>query len=132
MCQSVPIQEREFAEWHREQTERFQRSAELINNDFSIGWAAKAINVYLKTSAYVGDLGRPGLRSLLHPPIDTVLRNQILTRCGPELAAEVSFRSIASISTYGRYLEIMEGLRRFGQTLAPPCALFEVEQFWAV
>jgi hypothetical protein len=38
-----------------------------------IGWAAKLVNVYLKAACYVGDLGTPALRDVLHPPVDAGL-----------------------------------------------------------
>ena len=37
---------------------------------FPVGWSAKLINVFLKTTAYVGQLGRAGVSDVLHPPLD--------------------------------------------------------------
>ena len=60
------IRVQDFAEWHRRSVEGSRKARpELV-----VGWAAKLVNVYLKTAAYVGDLGREGLREALHPPID--------------------------------------------------------------
>jgi len=58
-----------FDAWHEDATAVMcARESRL-----STGWAVKLINVYLKTAAYVGDLGRPVLRAALHPPIDAGL-----------------------------------------------------------
>ena len=35
-----------------------------------VGWAAKLLNVYLKTAVYIGSLGPRELVAHLHPPID--------------------------------------------------------------
>src|SRR5437762_2165146 len=68
-----PIAPAEFNAWHEAQT------VALCARDRRVptGWGVKLINVYLKTAAYVGDLGRPGLREALHLPIDAGLANRI-------------------------------------------------------
>jgi len=59
----------EFDAWHKRACVRLMaREARL-----GVGWAAKLINVYLKTYAHVGGAGRPGLANCLHPPIDAGL-----------------------------------------------------------
>lgn len=63
---SPPISRPEFDKWHRAATLALTDA----NPKLCVGWAAKIINVYLKTSVYVGGMGRAGLATLIHPPID--------------------------------------------------------------
>ena len=93
------------------------------------GWAAKLINVYLKTAAYVGNLGRPGLRCVLHPPVDNRLKDGLLklfTTC-PKIHDAVSFPSITSIAEYNDYQKIIEGCKAAADCLK--CDLIEVDRF---
>ena len=78
-----PISCRGFNEWHRCQTEELCARARqdlprkwigAHGPEFPVGWGTKLINVFLKTAAYVGDLGRGGLRDVLHPPLDAGLQ----------------------------------------------------------
>src|SRR5260221_14304007 len=61
-----PIKAGEFATWHNDAVLSLCEREPLLG----IGWAAKLLNVYLKTSVYVGGLGRAGLVTAIHPPID--------------------------------------------------------------
>ena len=96
-----------------------------------IGWGVKLINVYLKTAAYVGDLGHPSLRDALHPPIDAGLwkglRKQFKGR--PDILDEICcVRRIKAITDYPTYRRIIAGCRTAAQELH--CSLIEVEQLW--
>ena len=101
-----------------------------------VGWAAKLINVYLKTASYVGDLGRPGLREVLHPPIDRGLWDGLkrwIKRYDGPLDRELLKRShlvrrIKEITEYETYATIIQGCREVAEKV--PCRLIEVEQFW--
>src|SRR5262245_1023190 len=62
----TPVSDREFARWHRSTS----LALCALEPALCIGWAAKMVNIYLKTAVYIGGLGRPGLVPLLHPPID--------------------------------------------------------------
>ena len=95
--------------------------------ELAAGWGAKLINVYLKTAAYVGALGREGLRNALHPPLDTRLRDR-LVECFPEIR-DVNFQSITAIGTYEEYRKVIDGCRAAAEVLG--CSLFEVEQLWS-
>jgi hypothetical protein len=54
----------EFDAWHeRACATMVAREARL-----QVGWAVKLLNAYLKTYAYIGGAGRPGLAAALHPP----------------------------------------------------------------
>jgi hypothetical protein len=95
------------------------------------GWAAKLLNVYLKTSAYVGDLGRPGLRDVIHPPIDAGLWEGFAKefRGRPDILADACcVQRIRDISDYATYRRVIAGCRTAAQVLG--CSLIEVEQLW--
>ena len=138
---------KDFNRWHRDQTEDLCTTARPMLppkwvkahcSKFPVGWGAKLINVYLKTAAYVGDLGREGLRHVLHPPVDNRLKDH-LERCfrrkHPEIwkqiRAAVQFRSITAIAEYEDYQRIIDdGFRVAAEVLG--CSLFEVEQLWSL
>lgn len=121
------IDRRAFDAWHRRETEAIvERDNRLV-----VGWAAKVINVYLKTAVYVGDLGRPGLREVLHPPLDgglwAGLRRQFVA--DPALLAEICcVERIRDIDDYDTYLRIIKGCRR--AAVKAGCTLCELEQYW--
>jgi hypothetical protein len=110
---------RNFDKWHRGTVER------LANRRLSVGWAAKLVNVYLKTACYVGDLGRPGIRGVLHPPIDSGLWAGIKARF-PEHRVLKNKMPIDGIKTYDTYEQIIEGCREIADELG--CQLVEVDQ----
>ena len=116
-----------FDEWHKRQT------LELCarNRRVPIGWGVKLINVFLKTAAYIGDLGRPGLRDVLHPPIDAGLWAGLAKRF-PErreiLDEARCVRRIRDITDYATYRRIIVGCRAAAADLG--CSLIEVEQLW--
>src|SRR6266852_6245253 len=60
------IDETEFDRWHEKTVLAFCKA----EPDLPVGWAAKIVNVYLKTRAYLAGEGRKGLVSVIHPPID--------------------------------------------------------------
>jgi hypothetical protein len=117
----------DFEEWHKRQT------LELCSRDrrVPIGWGVKLINVFLKTAAYVGGLGRPGLREVLHPPIDAGLWAGLTKRFPerPEILDETCcVRRIKDITDYETYSRIIAGCRVAATDLG--CSLLEVEQLW--
>ena len=120
-----PIERTEFEAWHRNAV------AELLRLDprLNIVWAAKLINVYLKTRAYVGGAGRPNLGVQLHPPIDGGLWEGLRGEFGRE--SEVTRNThcvtrIKDIVTRQCYDQIIEGCRLAAE--ASRCQLIEVEQ----
>ncbi len=147
-----PISCEDFNLWHQDQVEKLcARAKEMLprkwveahGSEFPIGWGAKLINVYLKTVAYVGDLGREGLRDVLHPPLDNRLRDR-LAKCfredNKEIPVAVKFPSITKIATYKAdtaaggqcwsYESIIDdGCRPAAEVLG--CSLLEVEQLWS-
>ncbi len=121
------IEESEFSEWHESAIAALgEHESRLV-----VGWSAKIINVYLKTAAYVGELGRPGLRSVLHPPIDGGLWKGINRKFKlmPEITADTHcVTRIKEITSYETYRQIIQGCRKAAGVLG--CLLIEVEQLW--
>lgn len=116
-----------FALWHRAAVGQLVEELGLC-----VGWAAKLINVYLKTLVYIGAFGRPGLRELLHPPIDGGLWKGLgdAFKHEPSIVARTHVVSlIKDITSYeDHYAVIIEGCRQ--AAVARNCSLVEVEQFW--
>lgn len=122
-----PIDLAEFEAWHRNALEELRRLKPSLN----IGWAAKLINVYLKTRVYVGGDGRPNLCDHLHPPIDRGLWDGLWQHFGRH--SEVTklshcVKRIKDIDIQDRYDRIIEGCRKAADALQ--CKLIEVEQLW--
>ncbi len=63
------IEKDEFNEWHVAQVNNLMNCHPNIN----VGWAAKMIAVYLKTTCYLAGFGRDGLDTVIHPPFDNKL-----------------------------------------------------------
>lgn len=96
-----------------------------------VGWAAKLVNVYLKTSVYVGGLGRPGLVTAIHPPIDGGLWAGLKKRFHdrPEILEKTHVVDrIRDIVDYPTYMKIILSFRVVAEELG--CLLIEVDQFW--
>ena len=90
------------------------------------------INVYLKTAAYVGELGRQGLRDMLHPPIDSGLWEGLeehFKKPSDIIDNAYCVTAISHIKDYDKtYLRIIRGCKQAAQELG--CRLIEVEQLW--
>jgi hypothetical protein len=118
---------KEFDAWHRAETLALCERAGRL----SIGWGAKMINVYLKTAAYVGGLGRPGLADAVHPPVDGGLWKGLRHRFAAQpglLARTHCAQRIRDIRDYETYATIIDGCREAAGLLG--CRLIEVEQLW--
>jgi hypothetical protein len=124
---SAPVTPDEFAKWHKEATSTLGHKEPAL----CVGWASKMVNVYLKTAAYVGGLGRPGLAPLLHPPIDAGLWSGLRRRFAGRadlLAKTHLVTQIKAIRDYATYETIIAGCRDAADLLG--CLLLEVEQLW--
>ena len=135
-----PISCKDFNDWHECQTVALSNRAESEESEESdslpeahrrflpIGWSAKLINVFLKTAAYVGGLGREGLHDVLHPPLDNGLKNGLKKhfKACSACRAEVDFGWIKDITDYDRYRRVIVGCRTAAFCLG--CSLIEVEQ----
>ncbi len=122
-----PISRTDFDAWHEAQTQALCARDGRV----PIGWRVKLLNVYLKTAAYIGDLGGPGIRELIHPPIDSGLRKGFAERFRgqPEILNEVCcVRRIQDITEYETYRRIIAGCRAAATVLG--CSLIEIEHLW--
>jgi hypothetical protein len=118
----------EFDEWHLGATARLLAA----DHRLTVGWAAKILNVYLKTRCYVAGQGRAGLAESIHPPIDSGLwvglQRQFEGR--PAILAKTNcVRRIKDIDSYKCYQRIIDGCREAASALG--CTLIELEQLWA-
>jgi hypothetical protein len=122
-----PVTPAEFAAWHRRETLAICRRESAL----CVGWATKLLNVYLKTAAYIGGLGRPRLTTSLHPPIDGGLWGGLGRRFAGRadvIRRTHVVRRIKDIRDYRTYETIIAGCRQAASELG--CLLIEVEQLW--
>ena len=118
----------EFDAWH----ERACATIVAREARLPVGWAVKLLNVYLKTSVYIGAAGRPGLAAVLHPPIDAGLWRGLGNRFSAHpdiLELTHCVCRIKDIADYSCYRRIIAGCGLAAAKLG--CTLFEVEQLWA-
>jgi hypothetical protein len=116
-----------FGDWHATTVARFC----AVRPELCVGWAAKLINVYLKTAVYVGGLGPPELVAQIHPPIDGGLWRGLETplKSRPAIRQRTHcVQRINQIVEYATYSTIVGGCRDLASELG--CDLIEVEQFW--
>lgn len=66
-----------FDSSHREWRERVIESARILNLNFTHGVAAKLINIYLKSVYVCGENHTDSKVKAIHPPIDSVLLNDL-------------------------------------------------------
>ena len=117
----------EFERWHEAAVAELCR----ILPGMGAGWAAKAINEYLKTRCYVGGYGREGLADAIHPPIDNGLIIGLRREFAddPNLGdALASLSPMASMDDYAKYADLIAVCRRVAQKTG--CSLMESEIYW--
>ncbi len=123
----APISTHEFDEWHQRNTLAItERESQL-----PVGWAAKLINIYLKTTVYVANIGRPHLIKCVHPPIDNELWKGIYReyRHRSEIISKTHIVvRIKEIDTYEKYSTIIGGCRLIAEDRG--CYLIEVDELW--
>ena len=122
-----PISSEEFNLWHRKAVSK------LVTREpkLSVGWAAKIIAIYLKTTCYLSGFGREGLDSVIHPPIDRVLMDNLKSQSWKALSIKNDLSLFKSISgtnaeTYDRIIKVFELIAK--ERNWPPC--LRVEQFF--
>ena len=123
-----PISASNFNSWH----EGAVIDLLAFQPRLTVGWAAKIINVYLKTRCCIGAQGRHHLREAIHPPIDAGLWLGLRRRFGDRvdiLGRSNCVERIKDIVDYGCYERIIDGCRAAAKELG--CYLIEVEQLWA-
>jgi hypothetical protein len=125
---NISISEDEFKNWHRKITKKMTDTTKNL----SIGWAAKLINVYLKTRVYIAGEGRPNLKECIHPPIDGILWKKIKEtyRDDPSISDKLDiFTTINAISDYEEdYEPIIDVFRII--TNKRHISLIEVDELW--
>jgi len=117
----------EFKTWHQEST----LAIRAANPVLPVGWAAKLINIYLKTMVYLAGAGRPRLIQYIHPPIDNDLWEGIRSRYGgnPDIITRTHIvNRIKDIDTYDKYITIIHGCQLIAKERG--CLLIEVEELW--
>ncbi|MCY4651647.1 MAG: hypothetical protein OXC95_00615 [Dehalococcoidia bacterium] len=121
------IDQHEFNDWHRTSVDRLIMKYEPRLN---VGWAAKMIAIYLKTTCYIAGFGRNHLAVVIHPPIDNNLIKNLRKqfRSSPDIIQGLrSFRKISdmSIADYDNIIRACELIAQRER-----CTLFEVEQYF--
>jgi hypothetical protein len=118
----------EFDGWHKRNCLRLRDSGL-----HPVGWAAKLLNVYLKTLVYVGGYGRRDLVNWLHPPVDNILIKRLKEECArKDVSVPKSlddWTRIKDVRTYDGYMTLIEDLRHLAPEL-DTCTAFELERFW--
>ena len=112
----------DFNEWHRDTAKAI---GEKIN---SFGWAAKLLNLILKIEVYIGGLGDKKLASLIHPPLDNKLINEIIKKFHNFNKIE-SIKKALPIRDVGEntyYNEIIPALKE----VAGKSKFIELEKLW--
>jgi hypothetical protein len=104
---------------------------EKSEKKLSVGWAAKLVNLYLKTTVYVSGYGRPELVKWIHPPIDSGLWQGIeeAYKDQKDILTKTHFKTkIKDIVKYDDYRNIIEGMQMIA--LDHNYLLIEVEELW--
>lgn len=129
-----PISDREFTEWHDQEIRKLTGREFRTQNDkipkLNIGWAAKMLAIYLKTTCYLAGFGRDGLPAVIHPPIDNILIRNLTQAFGRLNDVPPSYRFRIKDIDGAMYASIIKECRRVAAAQNPPCTLFEVESFW--
>ncbi|RDB02996.1 hypothetical protein [Runella aurantiaca] len=122
-----PITKHEFENWHR------QTVLEMIieKPNLSVGWAAKVLNYFLKTTVNIAGFGRPDLIKWIHPLVDNGLWEGIedAYKDRRDILEKTHYRQkVKDIVTYNDYQTIIEGMEIIAQERG--YLLIEVEEFW--
>jgi len=126
------VSKQDFASWHKRQVKKLARSAS------SMGWAAKIINMVTKVRIYINREGPKSLRSLIHPPLDSILVKKIkeeIKKLPPAQHQQMlgpfkklSNNAISRIKTYEEYEDIIKILENLARRKR--CSVFEIEKLW--
>jgi hypothetical protein len=117
-----PIDRLEFDGWHEKTVLAFCEAEPML----PVGWAAKILNVYLKTRVYLAGEGREGLVSVIHPPIDTSLQAGLKKKFPHRPWRMMTIKSIRSYRD--DYMPFIEECRSLAEEEG--CLLIEVEWYW--
>ena len=122
-----PVSGAEFDVWHRASVAAILEAEPRLN----VGWAAKLVNEYLKTTCYVGGYGRIGLSEAIHPPIDNGLLNGLRREFADDASLSEALASLSPMSgmnDYAKYSDLVTVCKRVAQIKS--CSLMESEIFW--
>ena len=131
-----PIDKDDFTEWHRDTIDKLMKlefdpsKGSDKPRKLSFGWAAKLVAIYLKTSCYLAGLGRDGLSTVIHPPLDNRLIENLKEQFqkSPDIMSGLKrFSGIGNMDmeTYEAFIKSCELVaEETGYTL------FEVELYW--
>ena len=125
------VRSEDFKKWHEE-------TVNLVAKSNKVGWAAKLINMMLKVEVYFDQTAHSGLKTYLHPPIDSKLIKNVKDaleekyKNSPEYS-EISnklkkFKRIKCINK-ATYAAIIEGLEE-ASVLLGMSTVFEIESLW--
>ena len=120
------IDETEFDRWHEKTVLDFVAAEPALKSDSQVGWAAKIVNVYLKTRVYLAGEGREGLVSVIHPPIDNGLQRGLTKRFANRPWRIKRIKEI--ISYQDDYLPFIQDFRSLAKE--DGCLLIELEAYW--
>jgi hypothetical protein len=120
------IDQPDFDDWHKGTVLVFVKAEPALKRTNQVGWAAKIINVYLKTRVYLAGEGRDGLLAAIHPPIDSGLVKG-LKKSFPERPWMI--KQIKNVHSYeGDYFPFIEECRSLAK--AKGFLPIEVEYYW--
>lgn len=120
------IDETEFDRWHEKTVLDFVDAEPALKSDSQVGWAAKIVNVYLKTRVYLAGEGRENLVSVIHPPIDGGLQRGVKKEF-PDRPWKI--KRIKDIRSYqDDYLPFIQDCRSLAKEVG--CLLIELEVYW--
>ncbi len=122
-----PITKPEFEAWHQ----RTVLEMIIEKPTLSVGWAAKVLNFFLKTTVNVAGFGRPDLIKWIHPLVDKGLWEGIeeAYKDRMDIIEKTHFRQkVKDITTYNDYKTIIEGMEIIAKERG--YLLIEVEEFW--
>lgn len=117
-----PIDAAGFDRWHEKAVLGFCSIEPVL----SAGWAAKIINVYLKTRVYLAGEGRKGLVSAIHPPIDTHLQKRLKNQFPHRSWKMMTIKSILSYQE--DYMPFVSECRNLAEQ--ERCLPIELEWYW--
>jgi hypothetical protein len=120
------ISQRTFDLWHKEVVLAFVDAEPVLKKTSQVGWAAKIVNVYLKTRVYLAGDGREGLVAAIHPPIDNGLLNGLR---GEFPHRTWKIERIKSITSYeDHYVPFVEECRSLAEQEG--CLPIELDYYW--
>jgi hypothetical protein len=116
------IDETGFDRWHEKTVLAFCK----VEAALPVGWAAKIVNVYLKTRVYLAGEGREGLVTAIHPPIDTSLQKGLKKRFPLRPWRKMTIKSIQSYQD--DYMPFIKECRWIAREEG--CLPIELEWYW--